>query len=498
MERTQLVEARLKKHWSQEEAAEAIGIDHNTLYRWEAGKATPRGYNLRKLCEIYGVTATDLGFDQKAKANSDRNNAAEPGFLDQEPSHHHDFQKETPAVASTSQESPPVQPRTSIDVDRHQSIRLFIPNSTPHVVTIHFHQPAPVTTSTYSESHDIIDVRNTFEQEYPGETDMGQDGKLSRRETVGLLAGLPFLNLVKLSNLLHDEEFLSVCAVNIPIYWRFYFDGYLEEVGNELRGCLPQLSVLASLLSPYQKWAASLASKAHQLASMMELQPQNFGLALMDVDQAIQYARCAEDPNLLAASLIRKALIFFYLKRSELRLETYNEAYLYADNVSPLLKGRICMGLAEVYSSLVHEGKLEHEYTALRFLELMHNVFPSDPKEDQNFAYTHFKLPDGYEGLVYLNLDQPGKAWDAFIRMEKVIPKKIVPDRVELSILQALASVALGDLDQSRTYLMVARDSSIALGSRLRYHQSCDAYGELLKKWPGEQRVRELADLFVK
>jgi tetratricopeptide (TPR) repeat protein len=26
------------------------------LYRWEAGKSTPRGYNLRKLCEVYGMT----------------------------------------------------------------------------------------------------------------------------------------------------------------------------------------------------------------------------------------------------------------------------------------------------------------------------------------------------------------------------------------------------------------------------------------------------------
>jgi transcriptional regulator with XRE-family HTH domain len=65
MKRANLTEARLKKCWSQEEAAEAIGIDHITLYRWEAGKSTPRGYNLRKLCEVYGMTAAELGFDGK-------------------------------------------------------------------------------------------------------------------------------------------------------------------------------------------------------------------------------------------------------------------------------------------------------------------------------------------------------------------------------------------------------------------------------------------------
>lgn len=78
MTRTALVEARLKKLWSQEEAAEAIGIDHNTLYRWEAGKATPRGYNLRQLCEVYGMSAEELGFEQKRQADSEGEEVAQP------------------------------------------------------------------------------------------------------------------------------------------------------------------------------------------------------------------------------------------------------------------------------------------------------------------------------------------------------------------------------------------------------------------------------------
>src|SRR6266849_4020184 len=67
MERANLIEARLRKCWSQEEAAKAIGIDHITLYRWEAGKSTPRGYNLRKLCEVYDMTAAELGFASKER-----------------------------------------------------------------------------------------------------------------------------------------------------------------------------------------------------------------------------------------------------------------------------------------------------------------------------------------------------------------------------------------------------------------------------------------------
>ena len=84
MKRASLMEARLKKCWSQEEAAEAIGIDHLTLYRWEAGKSTPRGYNLRKLCEVYDMTAAELGFEDE-----------------------HEGRKETTSLAHTEQTDPP-------------------------------------------------------------------------------------------------------------------------------------------------------------------------------------------------------------------------------------------------------------------------------------------------------------------------------------------------------------------------------------------------------
>lgn len=82
MECTLLMAARLKKHWSREEAAEAIGIDHNTLYRWEAGKATPRGYNLRKLCDVYGMTAAELGFGEDKQTDSSEMYAMDSGLAE--------------------------------------------------------------------------------------------------------------------------------------------------------------------------------------------------------------------------------------------------------------------------------------------------------------------------------------------------------------------------------------------------------------------------------
>lgn len=63
MERTKLVEARKKKHWSQEKAAMMIGVDANTLSRWERGVAMPRGHYIEQLYKVYNTTATELGLE---------------------------------------------------------------------------------------------------------------------------------------------------------------------------------------------------------------------------------------------------------------------------------------------------------------------------------------------------------------------------------------------------------------------------------------------------
>jgi len=155
------------------------------------------------------------------------------------------------------------------------------------------------------------------------------------------------------------------------------------------------------------------------------------------------------------------------------------------------------MELAETHSSLAAlHGNSEYNREALRSVELMHEAFPDRPKEDQNFAYTHFKLPQGYEGLIYLYLKQPGKAWDLLTEMDKAVPVCIVPDRVQLTVWQARALIGMGDLTQGSYYLETAVNAAKALGSTLRQQESFHIYQQMLVKRPHEQQVRDLVELF--
>ena len=438
--------ARKAKGWTIETAAEKVGVSCLTFSRWEHDTQTPYLSTLRTLCKTFGKSPKELGYQH----------------LIEEP-----LEEETrgAALPTASHLSPSDQSVSLIRVTQEQAVALL---------------------------HLIGDDMKSFD---PTKRETLEKFVKGLRILAGATLIDPLQGLMQVGDLLHTEETLSISATSIPILWRLYFDGHLLQVQQVLPDYLSQLSTLAEKPSLYQRQAASLASKVHQLACMMTLQPQDYTSALVHADQAIQYAHIAEEPSLQVTSLIRKALVYFYLKRPSQRLWAYQEAMQYSRSISPLLQGRIYMGLAETYSDLSRFDPT-HEKEALQFLDLMHQTFPAHPKEDPNFAFTHFKLPQGYEGLVYLNLSQPSKAWDTLAQVDKDTPTAIVPDRVELTIRQARASVALDNLEQSKTYLELAVVSAKTLGSKLRHSESYDIFQQMQKKWPNEQQVKALAELF--
>jgi DNA-binding XRE family transcriptional regulator/tetratricopeptide (TPR) repeat protein len=438
--------ARKAKAWTIEMAAEKIGVSPVTYGRWEKGTQTPYLPAVRDICKVFHKSPQDLGLDHllEEPAEEETKNGTSPFVTQQLPTDHR-----LSAITLTQEE-----------------VALF-----------------------YSL------IGDDMKQFDPAKRETIEKVLKTVRIAAGASLLSPVQGLVQMGTLLHTEEILAVSGTNVPIFWRLYFDGHLAEVGQALPGYLSQLSSLAEEPSMYQKQAANLASKAHQLACMITLQPQDYASALIHADHALQYARVAEDPGLQVASLIRKALVYFYLKRPSQKLWAYQEAMQFSKSVSPLLQGRVYMGLAEAYSDLTRLDPT-HETAALQFLERMYRTFPENPKGDQAFAFTHFKLPQGYEGVVYLNLNQPSKAWEALTQVDRNTPTLIVPDRVELTIRQAKASVALENLEQSKTYLERAVDSANRLGSQLRRNESYGVYQQMLNKWPNEQQVKDLAELF--
>ncbi len=434
-----LYTARKQRHWSQEEAAERCAVSRTTYIRWEQDGQYPRGYNLSKTCEAFKMAPENLGFDAFEESKLPSTVEIEAMALE-------------PALIVAQQ---PLVPFGELYEGIEQTLRR---------------------------------IDNMGKEQ-------GQDS-LSRRETIKLLMAIPVatFGLTQSDKLpmLQEDEIVSLCAVNVPLAWRLYFAGGLNDVKQLLPAYITQLSNIALKPTRYGKQAAALASQAHQLAYLVALQNQDYGTALTQAQYAFHHAEIAQDANLQIASLIRQGNLYHTLKRPVQTLQKYQDALQHSDNASPLLKGQAYIGLAEAYA------KSHEEQQALRYKGLAKDIFPQTPEDDIHFAYTHFNhfTITNFEGLMYLHLDQPREAWTSFEEINKAIPTSLIPQRVELLSRQATTAVALRDLGQSCTLVELTTTAAKKLGSNLRYNEAAETYETMHTLWPHETKVKALAELF--
>lgn len=440
--------ARLEKRWSVTTASRHVGVSTNTFSRWEQGVQIPQLTTLNQLLEAFDRSAEELGFGFVISPQAHTRHRSGP--LES-------MQEEPPGPAILEAEEDEVQYAASAGYSMQ-------PQKPPHMQSLASAQ--------------------------------AEEEQLSRRQVIAALIGAPAAAFCTRQgdtlSLLRAEEILSVCASHVPLCWQLYFEGGQLEVERVLPDYILQVATLARYPSPYQQRAASLLSQAYQLSSLLATQRQNYGAALLSARQAFFYGEVARDLSLQLASCVRQALVHFYMKRPRQRLQAYQHALQLAPCSSPLLQGRTYIGLAEVLS------RLGDEHESWRFLELAQQAFPARAEDDPNFAYTHFSQTSlaGLEGIMHLNLNQPEPALRAFERVEHVVPMGTVPTRLELTVRQAAASFALGELEQTCHCLRIAIPMARDLGSYLRVDESYEIYERMLEIWGEEPRVRELDELF--
>ncbi len=342
----------------------------------------------------------------------------------------------------------------------------------------------------------VEQTRDNIEEMQRERHTKGMGEEISRRQAMTFLISTPAtifrLTPDRQSTLLHPEEIVSLSKVNIPLCWNLYFEGGFTELAQVLPGYLAQLHTLAQNASRYSQQAAGLASQLHQLAYLLALQSQDFGTALQHTHDATRYGQQAEDVNLRVTAMVRRAYIYFCLKRSAQRVYAYEEALRYSNGCSPLIRGYLYAGLAEAYANR------KDKYSAQKMLQRAHNIFPERPEDDPNFAYTHFRWLTLYnlEGLVNLHLEQARQAWSCFDKVDQALAHAIVPHRVEVMVYQAATALQMGELEQSCSLLTMAVEAAVKLGSHLRYQEASCVYEQMQERWPQEQQVRTLQELF--
>ncbi|HEY7416783.1 MAG TPA: helix-turn-helix transcriptional regulator [Ktedonobacteraceae bacterium] len=292
------------------------------------------------------------------------------------------------------------------------------------------------------------------------------------------------------------SEEMNLMTIGINSCWQIYMAGNQVELERLLPTYLANLRGPALMACPEQKVAARLIALTYQLLALLELQRNDFVAAHANATQALVYSQLGRDWNIYVASQIHLATIFNATKRVGSALAAYNDALrrinLSMHTISPLLQSHVFAALGEIQAAMGREKE------ALQFLQLAMTVFPDKPEEDPSASYVQSdrSLLFLYEGLIFLRLGLPRRAWEAFAHVDSMQPTP--PERVRAEFLKqkAYTSIMLGNTIQSCVYLEAVARSAQTLHSELMWREVYALYEHMLALWGQEARVRSLARLF--
>jgi len=472
MKREKLMIARSRKGWTQEEAAERLGVSAVTVCRWEQGETTPFSYNVGKLCDTYGLSAAQLGLDEDADAEE--------------------------ATEQTSPTFPSLLPFVQGDLTLHLLAIALATCRATWAELLHLQDRILAALKEF-------DTMNTDKQDY----------QFTRREALCRLAALPLVTL-NLSALIavtqHPaEEVLTQCTAGLAAC-RHLSRGWHDDMqlaSQALSAYLPTLKQIVKDSPRHRKVAALLTARVAALQTTLSLHIEGSQRATNYARQAVTYSQESGDLPLQIVALRYLAWTYFRGDRPKQALATLEQAtHLIQQAIVPVpssLKGASYATLAKYQAFNRLHGDADIS------LRLARDTFPTVLIEEKDLLYTR-DMEYNYanllleDGMTHYYLGQHAQTMVTFARI--IDPLTLAPKieinskRTEVEIINyaALSSLKLPtnrkDKEVSIHLLRAGVEGARALQSDLRYAEALRAYELMEAIWPGDSDVRELHDLF--
>jgi tetratricopeptide (TPR) repeat protein len=446
--------ARIARCLSEKDVCMATGADIRSYQRWESGRVTPQPFYRKKLCDFFGLTLEQLGYDALTLIFSDLNERAAQETL--------------------------LAPGKSVE---HYG-SLSIPSSLLDIGMIALNMAA----QQYGWTREQLG-----EQVMDKIGNVDQQGTINRRDMITLLTGVTVAALSPLAQAV--EEVLPHCEANLVTAWKLAKGSDLALAHSIVEMGLPALTAIAEKDSPAQYTAATLVAKSYLLNGLIAMHMGDMRGREAYCLQAVKYAEIADDQDLIAASNRWLGCTYFYLQEPDRALTIYKRAAKRIDSLTPLLRSSVLVETAVIQAQ--HKQKQD----ALRSLGQAEDFF-AEASYDQNNLYIGHDIGvlTMWSGLTYYEVGEHQKALDTYLQIDGMKPKRPISERIRLQFLnnQALASLKLNDLDQACTYIEAAANGAIALGSKLRYNEAQKVYNIMDFMWSHEGRVQQIKPLFLK
>lgn len=458
---------RIRRRWSQDQAAAAIGVERKTYIRWERGLNFPQPGTLELACQAFGLSAVELG------------------FLEAEP------EPENGKLPLAQ-----VQQQNGNNISLEASILWGL-----KVV-----QLVGVANLRGERSLLCRDIQALVDRELkmleesipPGAQ---EEHRISRRQALITIAALPTTMLLwKSGNVAagpDPAEFLPQCAASVTACWHLLKGDGLVAVEHILPKFVPTLTDLALHPSAYQQEAGYLGAQANILQAILAMHQLNVVGRERYCRAAIKCGRASGDNRLTAAALMYLGYTYSFCYRPQkpdLAIQAFLDGLKVLGSEESLIRSDIAMGLAEAYA------QCRNEHEALHYMTIAQDAFPIYPESDQSYVYAECGLNTLYqwEGKMYLELagvyDGRGyqqSAWDAIARSAGTLS---VSERStnETIIYQADAARLLGDLRAYTGFLQDGAQMALTLGSQKRYTEAYEAYQRTPEKWRAEPQIKIL------
>jgi transcriptional regulator with XRE-family HTH domain len=459
---------RDRKVWTLEEAAEAIGVDVQTFWRWENSVHRPRQYALRKLIQVFGVPAEELGFGRS------------PGTVDHtQPAEEMEQDEALPPTA------PPARTLdSSIITLTPGQVDAFLALLEDETTMKRFDPAKRETLRTlralFRDAALAGSVISLFGERLKQE--ISTDPEPWERLAVAHAKPLA-LNKATLNRFVH---LLGEC-------WEPSNQNELEASEGILSSFLPKMLALAP--RDVDSSIAYIASQGLRLHSVLVHHRSRGSQKILICQQAVDYALHAHDANTLVTALIELAAAFKFEGQFEQRLSTLQEALGYSVQASPLVQSRAYSNTA---SALAESGRIQE---AQLYMQLAQDIFPDDPSNDPGFALADSSIftLSYHAGKVYACAGKSAEAFDAFELYKRRALDINIPERIRLEIVNAQSRTAIqaNDLERYAHCFEEALIGAVTLGSKKRFDEALTIFHrEMPKTWLANGHIKGMVEKY--
>lgn len=453
-ERTKLIQARARKYWTQEQAAGFIGVDVGTYRKWERGIVIPRSSSIQQLCDAFKMGAEELGLDR--------------GLT------------EIPSLS-----------RYDALISNNLALRLQA-------------------LGFQSQSFMVVQSQiTTILKEYDTMNRGDNDYQITRRQALLCLAGLPFIASLRdtASALRNPGEVITQCAASLTSCWILSKSSYEEDLHQAFdiaSAFIPILKDIVRDATNYCKDAAILIAQCSLLKTVLGWHFEGLKAASIYAQDAVIYAKRADNVSLQATGLDFLAWIYYYGRRIKQAENVSAEAFLLVNSsdtpsLFPLLCSRVYGTRALI---LAKSGK-----DSAAMLDRASNHFFRTPKDTSEFFYLDYDEASLMQsgGMARYHQGKQDEAMTSFkqiIEEKTLLPKVSLSERtkVETLNLMALSSLKQPDKDKQETlhYWEAAILGARAIQSEQFFNEAVCTYEIMSVLWSDDNYIKkELAEFTI-